>query len=182
MIDKPDLLGMLRDEFDRWEGLLNQRSTEQLTTPELPAGLSLKDVVAHLAAWQERSIAKLEAGLKGGKPRYPGWPEELDPESEEDLEKVNAWIHEKNLDRSWEEVHRAWQQGFRRLLELGEAIPEKDLFDRERYQWLDGYTLADVMLGSYEHHHVEHLEPMRAWLSDHDIRGDFSEPPPGPGR
>ncbi len=164
--DKPQILNMLREELDRWEELLAGLSEEYITNPQLPSGLSIKDVITHLWAWQARSIARLEAAVEGREPRYPEWPAELDPETE-DVDKLNDWIFETYRDKPWPEVYRNWKDGFQRFLELGQAIPEDDLFDTEKYDWLDGYSLADVLLGSYEHHHDEHLETLQAWLGDH---------------
>jgi hypothetical protein len=39
--------------------------------------------------------------------------------------------------------------------------------DIEKYPWLKGFALFDVLQGSYEHHHIDHLEPLLAWLSQH---------------
>jgi hypothetical protein len=61
-------------------------------------------------------------------------------------------------------VHQVWRDGFLRLLELAAAIPEQDLLDTKKYPWLKGYALFDVLKGSYEHHHIDHLEPLQAWL------------------
>ena len=71
---------MLNEEFNRWEHLLAGMSEEQITAPQLPANLSIKDVIAHLRAWQQRSIARLEAALLDREPEFPRWPEELVPD------------------------------------------------------------------------------------------------------
>ena len=63
MNDKQRVLTMLREEFKSWEQLLASLSEEQITAPQLPANWSIKDVIAHLRAWQQRSIARLEAAL-----------------------------------------------------------------------------------------------------------------------
>jgi len=168
MDDKRQILAALKKEFDEWEELLRSLSEEQITARRMPADLSIQDVLAHLMTWQQRSIARLEAGLQGRESVDLGWPEGLDPESEEDLEQVNAWIHETHLDEPWTQTYRDWEQGYLRLLELGEAVPERDLFDPQKYPWLGGSTLAQVLLGSYDHHHREHLEPLREWLREQD--------------
>lgn len=36
--------------------------------------------------------------------------------------------------------------------------------DSNRYPWLKGYALSDVLIGSYDHHHEEHLGPLLEWL------------------
>jgi len=53
-----------------------------------------------------------------------------------------------------------------RFLELGEPILEKDLLDGDRYPWLKGYSLAFILVASYDHHQ-EHLEKLRDWLTEH---------------
>jgi hypothetical protein len=144
-------------------------SEEQITAPQLPSNLSIKDVIAHLWAWQQRSIARLEAAFHDKDPEFPRWPAEFDPETEGEPHQLNAWIYETYREKPWSSVHRDWREGFLRFLELGEAIPEKDLLDAGRYSWLEGQPLSIVFLGSYEHHHSDHLEPLLAWLRQNGI-------------
>jgi hypothetical protein len=85
----------------------------------------------------------------------------------EDLDQINAWIYETYREQPWSSVHHDWREGFLRFLELGEAIPEKELLEAGRYPWLEGHPLSLVLVSSYEHHHEEHLEPLLAWLRQH---------------
>jgi hypothetical protein len=167
--DKKQILEMLREEYDRWEDLLAGLSEAQITARQLPSGLSVKDVIAHLWAWQTRSVARTEAARQNREPVLPGWPENLDPNSEDDLEPINAWIHETNRDKSWAGVYQDWRDGFRRFLESGEKIPEKDLLEPGKFPWLGGYPLAFILFSSYNHHHEEHLEPLLDWLRQNSI-------------
>ena len=169
MNDKQQILTTLREEFNRWEALLAGLSEEQITAPQLPANWSIKDVIAHLRAWQQRSIARLEAALLNRAPEYPTWPAQFDPEAEGEPHDLNAWLYAAYRDQPWSSVHRDWREGFLHFLELGEAIPEKDLLEAGRYPWLEGYALFAVLQGSYEHHreHAEYLEPMVARLRQH---------------
>jgi hypothetical protein len=164
MSDKKQILKILKEEFNRWEELLAGMSEEQITEPHLPSSLSMKDVIAHLWAWQQRSIARMEAALHDREPQFPRWLETLEPDSEDDLDQVNAWIYETYREKPWSLVYRDWREGFLRFLELGEAIAEEDLLEPGRYAWLQGHPLSLVLVSSYEHHHEEHLEPLLAWL------------------
>ena len=166
MNDKKQIITMLKEEFNRWEELLAGMSEEQITAPHLPSNLSIKDVIAHLRAWQQRSVARLEAALLNREPEFPKWPAELDPDSEDDPDQINAWIYETYREQPWSKVHQNWSEGFLRFLELGEGIPEKDLLDAGRYPWLEGHPLAFILLASYDHHQ-EHLEKLLAWLREH---------------
>jgi DinB superfamily len=74
MIDKQQILTMLHDEYTRWESILASLHEAQITSPQLDDGWSVKDVIAHLRAWQQRSIARMEAALNNHEPHFPEWP------------------------------------------------------------------------------------------------------------
>jgi hypothetical protein len=166
MNDKQQVLTTLRAGFDRWEALLASLSEPQISAPLLTDGWSIKDVIAHLRAWQQRSIARLEAALLDREPEFPAWPAQFEPETEGQPHDLNAWLYAACRDQPWSSVHHDWRAGFLRLLELGAAIPEADLLDTEKYPWLEGYSLAFILQASYEHHleHEEFLEPQLARL------------------
>ena len=165
MNSKQEILTRLNEEYNRWEELLANLSEEQIIAPHLPSDLSIKDVIGHLRAWQQITIARLEAALHDGEPELPDWLAGEDPESDDHLEEFNARIHESYRKQPWSSVHRDWREGFLRVLELGKAIPEKDLLDAKRYPWLEGYPLSAVLTGTHEHHHDDHLEPLLEWLN-----------------
>ena len=169
--DKQEILQMLQEEFNQWQELLAGLTEAQITAPQPPDNLSLKDVLAHLWAWQQRSVARMEAALHNREPEFPNWPASLSPDSEEDLDQVNAWIYETNRDKSWSTVYEDWRTQFLRFVELGAAIPEKDLLEPGRYPWLGKYPLSLILLSSYEHHQLEHREPLLAWLQQHRPEG-----------
>jgi hypothetical protein len=51
------------------------------------------------------------------------------------------------------------------FIQSGEGISEKDLLDSGRYPWLGGYSLAFILIASYDHHQ-EHYEKLHAWLHE----------------
>jgi hypothetical protein len=154
---KGHILAALREEFDRWEELLMGLSAEQIAAPLLPSAWSIKDVIVHLWAWQQRTIVRMGAALDDREPEFPNWKSGVDPEANVATDETNAWIYEAYRERPWSEVYQNWREGFIRLLEAGERITERDLLDGEKYPWLEGYSLALVLLATYDHHQ-EHLE------------------------
>jgi hypothetical protein len=165
---KEHILSALREQFHQWEEQLAKLSEEQINTPHLPSKWSTKDEIAHLRAWQERSIARLEAASLNREPKYPKWPPELDPNSEGNTDQINAWIYKTTRDQPWSEIYPNWKKGFLRFLELGETITEKDLLDAGRFGWMEGHSLAYTLLASYDHHQ-EHLDGTIAWLRQKGI-------------
>ena len=82
---------------------------------------------------------------------------------EEKADQVNALTFEKNHQKPWSEIYQNWKEGFLHFLALGNAISEKDLLDGDKYKWLNGYSLAFILIASYDHHQ-EHIEKLFAWL------------------
>jgi hypothetical protein len=166
MNTKEEILSALRDELNHWQELLDGLSEEQIVAPDLPGGWSIKDVVAHLMAWQLRSVARVEAALNGGEPQFPDWPEHLEPDDEDDLEEVNAWIYNTYRDQPWPTVYDNWRDNFNRFIELSEQVPEEDLHKVGQFPWMPNHPLSLTLTASYDHHHEEHLRPLRAWLQE----------------
>ncbi len=163
---KEHILTALREEFNRWEELLASMGEEQITGLHVLSDWSIKDVIAHLWAWQQISIARMEAARQDREPEFPRWVAELQTDWEGNANQTNAWIYETYREQSWSNVHQNWREGLLRFLELGEGIPEKDLLDASRYPWLAGHPLAFILVASYDHHQ-EHLEKLIAWLRQH---------------
>lgn len=91
MDDKQQIISMLKDEFDRWEKLLGRLTEEQMAASRPIPEMSIKDIVAHLTAWQKISVARLEAARQDTEPEYPNLPDGLDPYAE-DVDQINAWF------------------------------------------------------------------------------------------
>ncbi|MEO8607595.1 MAG: ClbS/DfsB family four-helix bundle protein [Chloroflexota bacterium] len=161
MNDKTQLISHLRGIYNRWEAFLLRQTEAQISAPNRYGHWSIKDVVAHLRAWQQVSISRLEAALDHHTPDFADWPPDFNPEppTNADLDHINNWIYEQHRDQSWLDVHAAWRAGFLHFLDLAQAIPEKMLFEVGRFPWLDEYPLAAVLEGSGVHHE-EHLEPL----------------------
>jgi hypothetical protein len=162
MTSKQSLIDDLRAVFAAWEGHLAGLAAPELATPLAAAAWSLREIIVHLGAWQQISLARLEGALAGTEPLLPDWLGGADPfEAEAQVDAFNARIQEQHRSQPGPVSLQRWRDGFRRLLELAEAAPEPFLFDRERFPWLRGHSLAEVLEGS-RRHHQGHLQRLRA--------------------
>lgn len=162
---KRELMAELRAAYGEWEQPLST-ADEGLGARRVTSKWTLKDLVAHVMAWQQITIARLEAAIAGGEPKLPAWLEGADPAfANEHVHEYNAKIYDMYQAQSWGEVHRAWGDGFAHLIELAETIEEEALLDAGRHPWLGGYALADVLFGTCEHHR-EHLDALLRALGD----------------
>ena len=160
---KEHILAALREQLESWEQLLSSLGEAELSASHFDLDWSLKDVMAHLWAWQQISIARMESGVKGREPEYPEWILAIGEDWEADSDRVNALTFEKNHEKPWSEVHQNWKSGFLEFLELADKISERNLLDGDWYPWLKGHSLASILVASYDHHQ-EHLEKLLAWF------------------
>ncbi len=163
---KGHILSALREQFEQWEQLLASMGERQVTDLQTLGDWSTKDVITHLWAWQQISIARVEAALQDREPRLPAWVSDLSGDWEENANQTNAWVYDTFHGQAWVKIHQNWKEGFQRFLNLGEELPEINLLDSSKYPWLQGQPLAVILLASYDHHQ-EHLEKLVAWLNQH---------------
>jgi hypothetical protein len=162
---KEHILAAMREQFELWDELLSSLSEREVTAQRFDLDWSIKDVVAHLWAWQQISIARMEGGVLDREPEYPGWIVDSMEDWEEDADRVNALTFEKYHEKPWSEIHGNWRNEFLRFLALGNDVSQRDLLDGDKYPWLKGYSLASILIASY-YHHQEHLEKLRDSLKN----------------
>ena len=164
MANKHQLISKLLAVFASWEEFLAGINEDEMDVQPQPGKYSISELLTHLHAWQQVSIARLEAAVLDKDPSYPEWLDVTDPSYvEQHLDEFNARIQEIHRAESWSTRHREWNEDFLRFIKLAETIPDSIMFDSERFAWLDGDALAAVVDGSCEHHR-EHLDSIRSRL------------------
>ncbi len=166
---KEHILTALMEQFNLWEEFIASMSEAQILTPLLPSEWSTKDVMAHLMAWQKRSIARMKAAQTDKEPEFPRWVPDLEPDQLGDPFETNDWIYKTYREVPWPKIYADWKEGFVHFLELADAIPERDLTDESRFTWMEERPLALVLIGSYDHH-LEHYDKLTDWMREHEIK------------
>src|SRR4051812_5716163 len=133
MENKEELLKKLKDVYSGWEKVFAGMNELEIIGRQSPSALSVKDVLGHLRAWQQRSIAHLEGALHNSMPVFPAWSAKMKPDDEGDVDAYNAVIYQTYRDQPWSQVHGDWSAGFLHFLELAQAIDEEALFAVGRY-------------------------------------------------
>jgi uncharacterized protein (TIGR03083 family) len=136
------------------EAVLAQIPAERMTDPALPNGWSVKDLVAHLAAWEQRA-GDLSHILAAGREVEDGVS---------DFNEFNARVYIENRERSLEDVLRTEPEAFLRLRNVAEKFSETDLFDPARFAFLDGMPLMQLIANNSYGHYEEHMGDLRAWI------------------
>jgi len=155
---KADLLAELKSENEAWEGLLADIGEDRMEEPGVAGAWSIKDIVAHLAAWRRRTVGRIEAVANGQPEPAPSWPAELHEDDE-----INAWFHTRDRDKSVREVLAESRGVFQQLVSAVAKLPEDALSDPARFPWMEGAPLSGAAF--FGHFHDEHEADMRAFLS-----------------
>jgi hypothetical protein len=157
-ISKKQLLAELNDENASWQALLDEIGEANMTQPEVAGGWSIKDIVAHLTVWRQRTVRRIQATLKHEASFTTPWPPELREDDE-----INAWIYEANRDRPLTDVLSDSRAVFQQLTNAIDAFSDNEFQDLARSEWLDGESLSGKFF--FSHFHEEHEPDMRVWLA-----------------
>lgn len=125
---------------------------------ELPAvgPWTVKDVMAHLVAWEAETVTALAQLGTGARPRYSGLPDD-------ELDKLNATWHAENKDRPLDRVQADYEGVGRQTLRRVTALSDDELFRPGKFKWRQGGTLAEWILGDTADHYREHAGQIREW-------------------
>lgn len=164
MTMQTNILAAMEEQLNDWQKLLDPISSRRVELPLTPSLWSIKDTLAHLWAWQQRSLIRIQAANQGKEPIFQEWGHGSD--AEEDLQANNDWIYQNYHGLSFNEVQLGWRKNYEQFIALGSGFDEMSFLDGDTYPWLGGFSLADVYLGSYGHH-LEHYKSITNWLASH---------------
>ena len=140
---KSELVNAVVSEHRRLEKNLARLSEEELVRPAVIGEWSVKDLLAHLSAWENRFLSYYAAGINGKvyPSKYPAWA------TEKVAQALNREIYEQNRDRKLDDVQVDFNTSFLRILtKIGEMSAE-ELFTPGWYGWTEGRTLAEFVAG-----------------------------------
>jgi hypothetical protein len=155
---KPELLARIRNHYQRVQALVDMLTEAELLTPL--ADWSVKDHLAHLAAWQGAALAALD-----GKLMHEGLGLPQPPADRRDWDSINATLHGIWLAVSPAETKDSLRSGHEALIAALEQTPETGLHaayrDREAPE---GVTIMDVVAANSYEHFLEHETWIREQL------------------
>jgi hypothetical protein len=134
-------------------------SKPDMAIPRVVEIWSVKDILAHLVAWEKLFLMWYQAGIRDETPA-------INPVGmrRKEIDALNQQIYEKHqlrpLDEIWVEFHDSYQQ----ILSTVLTIPENDLFSQGRYAWTGSLRVVDYVPGNTCNHYAWANTKMRKWL------------------
>jgi hypothetical protein len=155
--DRDELIQRIHEEQRLWRELVAEVGRERMSEPGPMGEWTFKDLVSHLAGWRNRTLARLEAVARGRHTPADPWPSALT-----DDDAINAWIRDRDLDRSVDDLLADYDRSFERLAAVTAALPDDVLTAPGRFPWMGDIAFVDAPL--FGHLHEEHEPAVRRWL------------------
>lgn len=159
-LTKPDILNLVRGEFEALHATVRQIEPEDLLTPGAEGDWSGKDILCHLSAWRRLYVEWTQDLLEGKDPARPA-PDE----SWETLDEFNESLFLAHRDTPLQETLDEFVEAHKDSLELIEELSETDLFDPDRFAWRKGDPLWHMVAGNTWQHDKEHHETIQRWVN-----------------
>jgi hypothetical protein len=161
-LDKSTLLDLIQSERARLESLLVELTEAQMTKPGVEADWSIKDILAHIAAWERLAMDRIQAAQTGGVLKYPLIA------GDEFVDQFNAQNYEAHKHQSLSEIQAEFQNAHQEFIAQIESLPEERLSQRLNFDW-SGKLTYQVMISANTHwHYPDHAAAIEKWLENLD--------------
>lgn len=141
------------------DALIATLDDRQMHEPAFEGGWSVKDLLAHIAAWESVCISWIETGERGETPDRPA------AISDEEAAAINERTYRENRDRDLDDVRTASRASYERTIATIERLDEAALTDGKRFPWTSGRPVSLFIRWNADDHYDEHREQIAAWAS-----------------
>lgn len=159
---KDQLLKDILTQHRRLEKTFSSLSADAMLQPGAVGTWSVKDLLAHLTAWEGLFLDWYACGVKGTSPSVS--PVGM---SRIAMHALNQHIYAQNQPRPLEDILADFHASYRQILSVIEAIPEADMFTPGRFSWTGKLTLADYIAGNTCNHDAWANTKIRKWAKDY---------------
>lgn len=152
-MDRSELIRTIREAHQCMAAAIEHVPDERLLEPAMDSWTG-KDLIAHMACWHDHSARVIEC-LRSGRQPY----DQNDPANATDA--LNDQTHRGHLGDPPELTRQAFNESFARLQAALEPCTDEELFAVDRWPWLGGEALVEMILWDSSRHydaHREHLE------------------------
>ena len=154
--DKAELLNIIQAGYNQFETLLASLNEEQMMIPGVNGSWSVKDNLAHLAAWHNYQATRLQGVLDGAEPPDPAPGCETEDE-------INEYFYQRSKDLPLTEVLADFRTSYQHVLAATEALSWETL--NEPFPWSDNdVPMGGYCLGNTVGHYELHGELIQRWL------------------
>jgi uncharacterized protein (TIGR03083 family) len=147
LLKRQQLLTRLEDAWAALQQSYAGLSDAQMTTPGVAGEWSVKDILAHVATWEEEALKYLPLIIEGGRPpRYVSYG---------GIDAFNAQMTASKRGLSLADILRRLEDTHRQLIAYLHGVPEEHFTSETRFR-------HRLRLDTYSHYPL-HTRMIRAW-------------------
>lgn len=160
-MDKLQLLENIRRERARLDALVASLDDSAAVALALEGGRSVKDVLAHITAWEQRCVSKIHEGNAGDVPA----PDAASNGgfTEADVHRFNESVFEANRARPLADVRDDARRSYESILAAVDGLSEEELGMAVRWGTREGPPLLQFVRDNADEHYREHIDQIEAW-------------------
>lgn len=158
-LNKKGLLAVIDEERRALDSLFEHLSINQMCTPGVESFWSIKDIMAHITAWERLALDRIHSALTGEALKYPVI------EGDNFIDDFNADVYEENKDTPLDMVEHDYKASHEELVDQIKSLDDGFLNSMLPFDWA-GELTAMVFISANTHwHYLEHAAAIRNWLS-----------------
>lgn len=146
----------------RLEKTLASLGTDTILQPGAVGTWSVKDLLAHLTAWERLLLDWYTCGLENRTSAIA--PVGMFRSA---IHAINQQIYTRNLNRPLDDILVDFHTSYQQILSVIEVIPEADMFTPGRIAWTGSLTLADYIAGNTCNHYAWANRQVKKWIKAH---------------
>ncbi|MBN1666373.1 MAG: ClbS/DfsB family four-helix bundle protein [Anaerolineales bacterium] len=159
---KAKLLQAMQSTRQELQALIADLTPEQMQTPDVHGGWSVKDILIHLTLWEAELIKLLFQAEQGRQPASM----HFSTQSEDQINAAWQQAHrERDLEQVLQDFNSIRPQTIRRVERLEPQVIEQTGY----YPWLKDANLAARIAADTCEHDEEHAATIRAWRQQKGI-------------
>ncbi len=170
-MSKKALLDEIRAARAEFLSAIEGLTEDEMLRPGVEGIWSVKDIIAHLIAWEAELVTALSRRLSPTRRAAPGIV------LIEDIDDWNMEQYHQHANRPLEVLMPDFHGVHKRLLLAIEALDERMLEDPLRFEWMEGEPLAYLIHETATWHEQEHAESIRAWRQQAGIAPRANDTP-----
>jgi hypothetical protein len=164
-MSKAELIQQVNQAYAEMSTILDALLEDQMIEPGVMNGYSIKDLLAHLAAWELLCVNWIRTSLQGEQPvRWAPGFEVQEDDPLESLNRLNEQIYKDNRDTTLRETLADFRIAHEKCLGAIQLLSDDELNDSQLFNWLRGHPLWQIIAANSYEHYREHLEQIETWF------------------
>lgn len=161
---RDEMIAQLHADRSQLEEVLIGLNSEEMEIEGVQGERSVKDIIAHITAWERYGIGWIQALAQGQKPEMPV-PETSMAVVRKNMAVMNAEIHKKNENRPLQDLLEESHHSFKVLVKEIETLPEESLDEIFNYEWAEEPVSGRHVIAWRYWHYRAHLKHIQDWIS-----------------